>query len=172
PNLKVASTGDLREVVTPLANHGRAVVEGFGQSNVVSFVSGLPLAHEIDSFIGPDRKKSNLYPFYEVVSKGADVLIIQDPSEELIKDYIRTNLHFDGIIAYEVPDITSSVDLIADEVIHAINSGVNLLILPFEYKKQTALLNELNERNQVGHINENAIESSVSRIFSVKEKYK
>src|SRR5699024_8425410 len=148
-----------------------AVVEGFKQSDVLSFITGFPLAHEIDSFIGADRRKSNLYPFYEVVKKGADVLMIEDPSEQVIHEFIRENLQFDQVIAYEVADIIPTMEVLAEDIIKAINNGVNLIVLPFSLEEQIALLNQIIEQAKEGAINELVLNDSLARIFALKEKY-
>src|SRR5699024_2582091 len=76
PNLHVDNIGDLRNKVDAHAYHGEAAIQGLRQSSVLSFVTGFPSLNEIDAFIEPDRRKSNLYPFYEVIQKGVDVLTI------------------------------------------------------------------------------------------------
>lgn len=171
PHVEIDNTGDLRDVVDPVAHHSIAVVEGFKKSDVLSFISGFPLAHEIDSFIGADRRKSNLYPFYEVVKKGADVLMIEDPSKQLIHEFIRENLQFDQVLAYEVSDVMPISDLLAEDIITAINNGVNLIVLPYSFEEQIVLLNQIIENAKEGAIDELVLNDSLARIFALKEKY-
>lgn len=171
PNLNLKASGNTRNEVGPLANHGTATVEGLDQSSVISFVTGFPAEDEIDSAIEVDRRKSNLYPFYEVIQKGADLITITDPSERLIREQIRTNLNFDNIIAYECPEDVRSTDYIKNHIVDAINNGVNLIILPFTFEEQVTILNKIIEALKLGDISTEAIDDSVEKLFSLKGKY-
>lgn len=171
PNLHIEDTDDLRNKVDPYAYHGLAMIQGLRNSNVVSFVTGFPSSDEIDSFVKPDRRKSNLYPFYEVIKKGVDVLTISEISERLIDEQIRRNLQYENVIAYRLADNFTSAEDVAEQVIHAINKGINFVILPFTFRKQVDILNRVIELAKLGMIDELALSNSLVKLFSLKEKY-
>lgn len=171
PNLHVDNVGDLRNKVDSHAYHGEAAIQGLRQSNVVSFVTGFPSLDEIDSFMEPDRRKSNLYPFYEVVQKGVDVLTVAETSEYVINKQIRELLQYENVIAHRLSDDFTSIENEAEQIIHAINSGINLLILPFAFNEQVHLLNRVVELAKLGEVNVDALEESLAKLFLLKEKY-
>lgn len=172
PDLHMEYTENIRNEVNIVANHGKAILQGLRQSNVISFIKGFPNIDDIDPFIEPNRRKSNVYPFYDVIKNGADVLMISEPSETLIEDVIRTGLQFSNVVAFSLEDTLETVEEASRRIVDAIHHGVNLIILPYSYQKQIAILNKILELAHEGHINHEAIHRSVTRLCSLKEKYR
>lgn len=171
PNLHMPIHEHIRQEVDQVAHHGIAAMNGFEKSGVISFVKGFPAEAEIDASTEVNRKNSNLYPFYEIVQKGAHVLVVTEASSFIIQQYIRERLHFTGLIAYEVAAENSSAEQISHQIVQAINNGVQLLILPFAYEQQVAILNHLFEAMTQGAIHEDAIHHAAAAILSLKEKF-
>lgn len=171
PNLHVNNIGDLRNEVDSHAYHGIATIKGLQQSNVVSFVNGLPTADEIDLFVEPDRRKSNLYPFHEVIQNGVDVLTVSENSAQIINEHVRKYLQYDNVIAYRLASELTSVDYEAEQIIRAINNGINLFIVPFAFNEQVRVLNRVVELAKLGEVDKTALDKSLTKIFLLKEKY-
>ena len=171
PNLYVDNHLNLRNEVNPVARHGEAIVQGMKQSEVISFVTGFPSDLEIDNSINPDSRKSNLYPFYGVFQRGADVISIAEISERIIYEQIRTRLKFENVIVYELTDRFTTTSDISQHIIDAINNGANMIMLPFSYDKQIQILNKVIELAKLGEVDSRAINESLTKLFELKEKY-
>lgn len=171
PNLTSDLSEDPRNEVGQIAPHAVAAVEGLQQSNVLSFVTGFPAAVDINPAINVDRKKSTLYPFHELIRKGADFLTVTENSTYIIDEQIRTRLQFDGVIAYEVPADFSSVAQISEQIVKAVSAGANMIILPFSFERQIKILNKVIEIVKATDAYVEAINDSVEKIFSIKDAY-
>lgn len=171
PNLHIVNDENLYNKVDLLANHGVAIVEGLQQSDVISLISGFPSTEEVNPNLGPDRRASNLYPFYKVIHKGAKAIALTEPSKKSIDHYLRTRMQYDQIIAYELSEDFAANELISDYIIDLINNGVNLLTLPFSFSKLIEVLNIVFKRANLGDIDVAILDKSVHKLMQIKAAY-
>jgi beta-glucosidase len=129
----------------------------------------------------PDRymREYFLPPFAEAVKAGAKTLMINSgeingvpvhASKYMLTDVLRGELHFDGIAVSDWRDIQYLHDRhhIAatqkDAVMIAVNAGVDMSMVPYDYTFFTYLVELANE----GKVPMNRINEAVHRILKVK----
>ncbi len=129
----------------------------------------------------PDRymREYFLPPFAEAVKAGAKTLMINSGeingvpihgSHYMLTDVLRGELHFDGIAVTDWRDIEYLHDRhhIAatqkDAVMIAVNAGVDMSMVPYEYSFYTYLVELVNE----GKVPMSRINEAVHRILKVK----
>ncbi|HEY4324904.1 MAG TPA: glycoside hydrolase family 3 N-terminal domain-containing protein [Mucilaginibacter sp.] len=129
----------------------------------------------------PDRymREYFLPPFAEAVKAGARTLMINSgeingvpihSSKYMLTDVLRGELHFDGIAVTDWRDIEYLHDRhhIAatqkDAVMIAVNAGVDMSMVPYEYSFYNYLIELVNE----GKVSMTRINEAVHRILKVK----
>jgi beta-glucosidase len=129
----------------------------------------------------PDRymREYFLPPFAEAVKAGAKTLMINSgeingvplhASHYMLTDVLRGELHFDGIAVTDWRDIEYLHDRhhIAatqkDAVMIAVNAGVDMSMVPYEYTFYNYLIELVNE----GKVSMGRIDEAVHRILKVK----
>ena len=129
----------------------------------------------------PDRymREYFLPPFAEAVKEGAKTIMINSgeingvplhASHYMLTDVLRGELHFDGIAVSDWRDIEYLHDRhhIAatqkDAVMIAVNAGVDMSMVPYEYSFYTYLIELVNE----GKVPMARINQAVHRILKVK----
>jgi beta-glucosidase len=129
----------------------------------------------------PDRymREYFLPPFAEAVKAGAKTLMINSgeingvpihASKYMLTDVLRGELHFDGIAVTDWRDIQYLHDRhhIAatqkDAVMIAVNAGVDMSMVPYDYTFFTSLVELVNE----GKVPMSRINEAVHRILKVK----
>lgn len=172
PELTISSHNlkEIRNEVDTVANHGVATVQGIAKSGVISCVTGFPSFDAVDIMINPDGRTSNVFPFYKVINHGLVALKISEPTKSFIH-YIRNTLQYNHLIIYELEDNFTSVQEICHDIVHAIHSGVDYIILPYTYKQQLSILNAIIELGKKGEIDVERINEALKRIYKIKEQY-
>lgn len=130
-----------------------------------------------------ELKRAELVPFEYGISKNIEVVMIghistpnitgnDDPatlSYDLLTSKLRGELGFDGIIitdSFEMGAITEYYDT-KDALVRAINAGVDIILMPENYKESFGLLKQA---VLDGEISEQRINESLIRIFKLKNE--
>lgn len=119
-------------------------------------------------------RQRHLPAFKKGIDGGAKVVMVglgsingdkMSANKYLITDVLKTELKFDGIALsdwYGVYEVSRSKYL---ATVSAVNAGIDMVMLPFDYKIFT---NDMNRAVQRGDISENRLNDAVRRILTVK----
>lgn len=179
------SFGDSIDLV---ANHGVAAIQGYQKKNVTAVAKYFP--GPIDSSVerllmkSYDMPHSTLYPFFKVIQKDVDAILVSDSmipntnienpalfTHSIIQGFVRNKLNYNGLLIKEIHE-KETVDEIAAAAITAIQSGVDLICLTKPYKIQIAVIDAVMDAIKEGLIPVQRLNESVERILSLKEKRK
>lgn len=171
---------------------------GFKKANILATLKHFP-GHgdvSVDSHLSmphvdkekEELEKVELYPFKEAIKNGVDGIMAAHIlykafdkkfpatlSKKIIKDYLRDELGFDGLV------ITDSLTMGAiqanfktEEIIEScVNAGVDIMMFcgKAELSDQIEIYNTFLSLVRSGKIKEETINESVNRIIKLKERY-
>lgn len=195
PVISSRSYSDDSMVVSKYVNEA---VEGYEKANILSTLKHFP-GHgdvSVDSHLSmphvdkskEELEKIELYPFKEAVKNGVNGIMAAHIlykafdtkypatlSKKIIKDYLRGELGFNGLV------ITDSLTMGAiqanfkvDEIITScVNAGVDIMMFcgKAELNDQIEIYNTFLSLVKEGKIKEETVNEGVKRIISLKEKY-
>lgn len=172
PRLTIHKSDQLRHEAPTIVNFIYDIVQGLRQREVISFVEGFPLEKDMEPHISFNQRKSIVFPFHELIKRGIDVLLVSETSSFVNQKIIRESLHFNHVIAYRVKDSFLSIHEVVEDILQALNSGVDLIILPFTFEEQVDIFNHVFEKIKKGEVSEAAIDRSAKRLLTLKDAYK
>lgn len=188
------SFGNKAEIVS---NLGIQTMKGIQSQNVISVVKHFPGHGDtgVDSHLElPIIRKSiedlnalELIPFKKAIEDGADVVMVAhillpkiDPkfpssmSHDIITGILREQLQFDGVVMTD--DMTMNAILghyeIGQAAVDAVKAGNDIVLVAHDYQKVKRAIDAIKQAVHNGEISEERINTSVSRILLLKEKYK
>lgn len=130
-----------RTTLETTASYGSNLVKGFHKSELATCLTDYPREDAIDLHTRSDRKSSDLYPFYKILTEQGSLLLLKDYAAETIDHYVRQHLNFNGIIIYDLRGEGSSLK--SERILDLLDAGVDCFILPEDFEYQTAILTEL-----------------------------
>jgi beta-N-acetylhexosaminidase len=134
-----------------------------------------------------DLNALELIPFKKAIKDGADVVMVAhillpkiDPkfpssmSHPIITGILREQLQFDGVVMTD--DMTMNAILghyeIGQAAVDAVKAGNDIVLVAHDYPKVKRAIDAIKQAVNNGEISEERINTSVSRILMLKEKYK
>ncbi len=115
-----------------------------------------------------------LPPYIEAVNAGVGTVMASYSSwngaklhghKYLLTDVLKTELGFDGIVVSDYAGIDQLSGSFADQVAASVNAGIDMVMLPFNYKEFIQTTKSLVEQNR---ITVSRIDDAVSRILRIK----
>ncbi|MFF2753799.1 beta-N-acetylhexosaminidase [Psychrobacillus sp. NPDC058041] len=188
------SFGNNAEIVSKL---GIQTMKGIQSQNVISVVKHFPGHGDtaVDSHLElPIIQKSiedlnalELIPFKNAIEDGADVVMVAhillpkiDPkfpssmSHAIITGILREQLQFDGVVMTD--DMTMNAIVghyeIGQAAVDAVKAGNDIVLVAHDYQKVKRAIDAIKQAVHNGEVSEERINTSVSRILLLKEKYK
>lgn len=119
-------------------------------------------------------RKLFLAPYIAAVSNGAGTVMVSFSSwngtkmhanRRLITDVLKNELKFDGFVVSDWAAVQRLPGAFPDQLTTAINAGIDMVMLPKEYKKFVETMTVL---VQNGSISQSRIDDAVRRILKVK----
>ncbi|MNI77795.1 putative lipoprotein YbbD precursor [compost metagenome] len=92
----------------------------------------------------------------------------------MIKDVLRGNLQFDGVVITDdmtMGGITKNYD-IGKAAIQSVRAGTDIVLVGHNYNQQIAVLQALKRSVDEGQLTEQMLDEHVYRILKLKSKYK
>ncbi|HLS23827.1 MAG TPA: glycoside hydrolase family 3 N-terminal domain-containing protein [Pseudogracilibacillus sp.] len=169
PSIDIDGNFPGRETLEHYKKFGTHLVKGLQKSDVVACLVNYPNKEQIDLHLRSDRKSSNVYPFYEILQKEAEMLQISTYSAPDINLYIRKHLSYDGLIVYDLRKEHDKTTITASFIRELLEAGVDLFLLPEGFNRQLNLLNELFE--MINTIKEDIINKSFKKVTHLKTTY-
>lgn len=127
--------------------------------------------------------QEDIIPFKEAINADIDVVMMGhvkypqvDPeypsslSSIFTQDILRKDLGFDGVVISDDLSMGALNDY-PNKVIHAINSGTDMLLLTGSFNNQVEYINKVLEALQNSEIDEQRIVDSIKRILRLKYQY-
>lgn len=132
-------------------------------------------------------ENEDIKPFKEAIKNGADAIMVghilvkdidkkypASLSKKMLQEYLIEKLKFKGLI------ITDDLKMLSVRLRYslkkaamlAINSGNNMIMLGYNYRKIEKAIKYITKEVEKGKIDINKIDQSVKKVISVKEKYK
>jgi beta-N-acetylhexosaminidase len=188
------SFGPQADVVTKMAI---PVMKGIQSAGVIPVVKHFP-GHgdtSTDSHLelpviqkGPDQlQKLEWIPFTAAIRQGADAVMVAhilfpeldsvnpaSMSKEIITGFLRDSLHFKGVVMTDdltMKAITAHFD-IGQAAVASITAGSDIVMVAHEYKQVSKVINAIVKNVNNGTLTERRIDESVTRILTLKQKYK
>ncbi|MBE0450756.1 MAG: glycoside hydrolase family 3 protein [Clostridia bacterium] len=116
-------------------------------------------------------------PVYQsAIDAGVDAIMVSFSSvagekmhgnEHLLTTVLRDEMNFDGVVISDWEGIHALPGLLEDQVVKAVNAGIDLLMQPYNGEET---YNALLKAARGGRISEERIDGAVSRILKMKEK--
>ena len=147
---------------------------GHGDTDVDSHVN-LPIINKTYE----ELKENELVPFGNAIKNGAKLIMVghialpsvvgdntpASLSKKIITDILKNDMNYDGLVITDALDMGALTNNYSDEEIYtmAINAGVDLLLMPNEYKDTIDIIKK--------NISEDRINESVKKILTFKYKY-
>ncbi|MBE6759749.1 MAG: glycoside hydrolase family 3 protein [Ruminococcaceae bacterium] len=165
--------GLLEEGVMPCAKH--FIGDGSTEYGTAYASNGTPLDRG-DSQVNMDYLRANLLPPYEaLIESGVKVIMPSHGSvngvrmhenKELLTDLLKGELGFDGFVISDWESVNElSGDSLRENVILAINAGVDMLMQPYNYGEVIGIIVDAVSS---GEISMERIDDAVTRIIRVK----
>ncbi|WP_138751440.1 beta-N-acetylhexosaminidase [Paenibacillus sinopodophylli] len=127
-----------------------------------------------------------LLPFMEAIRQDADAIMVahllipsidktypSSLSKSVITDLLRKKLGYDGVVITDdmtMGGITDHFD-VGEAAVKSIQAGSDIILIGHDYDTQIAVLKSLKLAARDGVITKDALEQSVYRILSLKQKY-
>ena len=115
---------------------------------------------------------------YASFSTGEEICLPATMSRTILKDILRGDMGFNGVVVSDALDMAAIHDHFTDEdtLRLTINAGVDMLILPEisdtnQFRRNKAMVDAAVRLVQSGAIDEARIDESVRRILTLKQKY-
>ena len=167
-----------KQGVLPVVKH----FPGHGSTTKDSHIS-LPVVRKSKEELEDD----DMYPFKEAIKNGADGIMVghilikdidkkypASLSRKVIHKYLIEKLKYKGLI------ITDDLKMLAVRLRYspakavelAIQAGNDMIMTGLSYKTIDKIINKIAKKVEKGKIDQNAINNSVNKIITMKEKYK
>ncbi|MFZ3578783.1 beta-N-acetylhexosaminidase [Virgibacillus sp. DJP39] len=187
------SFGNNPEVVSKL---GIQTMKGLQSQHVIPVIKHFP-GHgdtSVDSHLQlpkvnkslEELNKLELIPFKNAIESGADMVMVahillpqidnQYPatmSEKIISGLLRKQLDFNGVVITD--DITMNAITnnygIEQTAVQSVKAGSDIILVAHGYNKVVSVIDALKAAVTTGEISEQRINTSVSRIIELKQKY-
>jgi beta-N-acetylhexosaminidase len=127
-----------------------------------------------------------LVPFRAAISQGLDAVMVGGVamtsnntnikhaclSEQIVKDLLRSEMHFNGVVVADCMEMDAFSDDIGVEggTVLAIQAGCDLALLPTSFTVQQDAINSLRSGVENGIITRSRIEQSLRRIMDMKSR--
>ena len=182
------SFGTTAELVT---KHGIALAKGLEDNGVIAVYKHFP-GHgntEVDShedlpIVGKTKEELmelDLIPFIDAIKNNASMIMIghlavpeitkdnvpASISKELITDFLKKELGYDGIVITDALNMKALTNYYAEEEIcgKAVEAGVDILLMPTSSR---TCLKSVKDAINKGYIDEDRIDESVRKILKLK----
>lgn len=177
--------------VLDICNCSKLYIKEFNKNNVISVVKHFP-GHGITRFDSHffipyvfNYKKilnKHVLPFIEAINENIDVIMLghlvirnltgilpASISKKFINKYLRNKYNYDGVV------MTDEINMLSRRIFYrfsyinkAINSGSDIILMKIKNRNDAIKMIE----KTINKINYDELDSSVSRIIKLKEKYK
>jgi beta-glucosidase-like glycosyl hydrolase len=174
---------------------GVAYISGLKDAGLLSTAKhfpGIGRAHEDSHRSLPhiiwktqDEKNNDIMPFKGAVKAGVDIMMvghfIAEPGDDKnpislssywMKDVLRKNLGFDGLIIVDNIEMKPIADIMSvpEAAVQSFKAGADIIMISHEKKNQEAVFNALLEAVKKGDISIERLNESVGRIIEAKRK--
>ena len=156
---------------------------GHGDTAVDSHLDLPVISHSIDRLQSVELK-----PFQTAIEAEADTVmtahvyfpsIEQEPgipatlSKKVITGLLRERLGFQGVVTTDCMEMNAIANGIGTEkgAVTAFQAGVDIIMVSHTFDRQLGALNEIIQSIETGVITESAVDKSIQRINSMKQKY-
>lgn len=179
-----------------VCEYGLEIMNQLKKNDIISVVKHFPghgLTKKDSHYQIPTIKKkineieeNDMKPFEEAIRKGADAimvghLIIEDVdsknpcsiSKKIINKYLLEKFNYKGlIITDDIKMLTFPLHYNIKKIVKkAIEAGNDIIMVGYNYRKISSIINYIIKEVKKGNISEDRINKSVEKILYLKEKY-